>query len=101
MRHDGDNSLKFQQKRDGIRALPQNPVESARPYLNGGDEETGLVRPRLVATQLACEKCYSLSLIAGQTALLHKLDLLLTLGQKQWRTGACFLSRTSVGFRGL
>src|SRR5688500_14646857 len=27
------------------------------PYgLNGGDEETGLVRPRLVTTQLECEK---------------------------------------------
>jgi hypothetical protein len=26
-----------------------------RPYLNGGDEETGLVRPRLVATQLECD----------------------------------------------
>jgi hypothetical protein len=84
-------------------------TEGAKPYtmkvvrtvLNGGDEETGLVRPRLVATQLACEKCYSLSLIAGQAALLHTLDVLLTLGQKQWRTGACFLSRTSVGFRGL
>ena len=48
-----------------------------------------------------CEKCYSLSLIAGQAALLHKLDVLLTLGQKPWKTGACFLSQTSVGFRGL
>jgi hypothetical protein len=48
-----------------------------------------------------CEKCYSLSLIAGQAALLYKLDLLLTVGKKKWKTGACFLSLTSVGFRGL
>ena len=27
---------------------------TASPVLNGGDEETGLVRPRLVATQLEC-----------------------------------------------
>src|SRR5215475_2934724 len=27
---------------------------TARPVLNGGDEETGLCRPRLVATQLEC-----------------------------------------------
>jgi IS5 family transposase len=27
-------------------------VQAARPVLNGGDEETGLYRPRLVATQL-------------------------------------------------
>ena len=37
-------------------------TEGAKPYtmkvvrtvFNGGDEETGLVRPRLVATQLEC-----------------------------------------------
>jgi hypothetical protein len=27
---------------------------TASPVLNGGDEETGIVRPRLVATQLEC-----------------------------------------------
>jgi hypothetical protein len=27
---------------------------TARPVLNGGDKETGLSRPRLVATQLEC-----------------------------------------------
>ena len=27
-------------------------VQAASPVLNGGDEETGLYRPRLVATQL-------------------------------------------------
>jgi len=31
-------------------------VKVARPVLNGGDEETGLSRPRLVATQLECGK---------------------------------------------
>jgi hypothetical protein len=30
----------------------------SRPVLNGGDEETGLVRPRLVATQLECGDFY-------------------------------------------
>jgi hypothetical protein len=29
-------------------------VKAASPVLNGGDEETGLVRPRRVATQLEC-----------------------------------------------
>jgi len=29
---------------------------TASPVLNGGDEETGLSRPRLVATQLECAK---------------------------------------------
>jgi hypothetical protein len=31
-------------------------LKGASPVLNGGDEETGLVRPRLVATQLECDK---------------------------------------------
>ena len=30
-------------------------MKAASPVLNGGDEETGFVRPRLVATQLECE----------------------------------------------
>jgi hypothetical protein len=30
-------------------------VKAASPVFNGGDEETGLCRPRLVATQLECE----------------------------------------------
>ena len=29
-------------------------MKVARTVLNGGDEETGFVRPRLVATQLEC-----------------------------------------------
>src|SRR5712691_1243059 len=33
-------------------------VKAASPVLNGGDEETSLCRPRLVATQLACGKSY-------------------------------------------
>ncbi len=32
-------------------------VKAASPVLNGGDEETGLVRPCLVATQLECAFC--------------------------------------------
>jgi hypothetical protein len=36
MRHDGDNSLKFQQKRDEIRALPRNLLESARIVMTRG-----------------------------------------------------------------
>jgi len=38
-------------------------VKAASPVLNGGDEETGLVRPRLVATQrkvdpdIPCLRC--------------------------------------------
>ena len=32
-------------------------VKAASPVLNGGDEETGFVRPRLVATQLESDAC--------------------------------------------
>jgi hypothetical protein len=49
-------------------------VKVARPVLNGGDEETGLSRPRLVATQLECGKsharCWSASL--KRSAMLRK-----------------------------
>ena len=31
-------------------------MKAASPVLNGGDEETGLRRPRLVATQLECDR---------------------------------------------
>src|SRR5215467_6079482 len=34
----------------------ESPDLEHYPVLNGGDEETGLSRPRLVATQLECEK---------------------------------------------
>ena len=37
----------------------------------------------------------------GTIEALETRDLLLTVGTKPWKTGACFLSRTSVGFRGL
>ena len=36
---------------------------TANPVLNGGDEETGLVRPRLVATQLECGNFGVVSLV--------------------------------------
>ena len=35
-----------------IAGAKPGAVKAARPVLNGGDEETGLDRPRLVATQL-------------------------------------------------
>ena len=37
----------------------------------------------------------------GTIEALETRDVLLTVGTKPWKTGACFLSRTSVGFRGL
>jgi hypothetical protein len=37
-----------------IEGVQPGAVKAASPFLNGGDEETGLVRPRLVATQLEC-----------------------------------------------
>src|SRR4029453_4696851 len=49
-RHNGGTTLQAQDHHAGLRALPRKAME--------------------------CEKCYSLSLIAGQAALLHKLDLL-------------------------
>jgi hypothetical protein len=35
-----------------IKGAEPDAVKAASPVLNGGDEETGLYRPRLVATQL-------------------------------------------------
>jgi hypothetical protein len=35
-----------------IAGVKPGAVKAASPVLNGGDEETGLCRPRLVATQL-------------------------------------------------
>ncbi len=35
-----------------IKGAEPDAIQVARPVLNGGDEETGLLRPRLVATQL-------------------------------------------------
>ena len=35
-----------------IEGVEPDAIKVASPVLNGGDEETGLVRPRLVATQL-------------------------------------------------
>src|SRR5215813_9580293 len=42
-----------QRRTEGVKP---DALKGASPVLNGGDEETGLVRPRLVATQLECEK---------------------------------------------
>ena len=39
-----------------IKGVEPDALKGASPVLNGGDEETGLCRPRLVATQLECEK---------------------------------------------
>src|SRR5499425_1611459 len=41
-----------QGSRRRIAGAKPGAVKAARPVLNGGDEETGLDRPRLVATQL-------------------------------------------------
>ena len=35
-----------------IKGAEPDAIKVASPVLNGGDEETGLLRPRLVATQL-------------------------------------------------
>jgi hypothetical protein len=35
-----------------IKGVKPDALKGASPVLNGGDEETGLSRPRLVATQL-------------------------------------------------
>ena len=36
------------------KGVKPDALKGASPVLNGGDEETGLCRPRLVATQLEC-----------------------------------------------
>ena len=40
-----------------IKGVEPDALKGASPVLNGGDEETGLCRPRLVATQLESECC--------------------------------------------
>jgi DDE superfamily endonuclease len=42
------------------KGVKPDALKGASPVLKGGDEETGLCRPRLVATQLECEKAYVL-----------------------------------------
>ena len=37
------------------KGVKPDALKGARPVLNGGDEETGLCRPRLVATQRESE----------------------------------------------
>ena len=47
-----------------IKGAEPDAIKVASPVLNGGDEETGLLRPRLVATQLrqqvsaSVRRCY-------------------------------------------
>jgi hypothetical protein len=36
------------------KGVKPDALKGASPIVNGGDEETGLCRPRLVATQLEC-----------------------------------------------
>ena len=43
------------------KGVKPDALKGARPVLNGGDEETGLCRPRLVATQRECGLLYCLS----------------------------------------
>ena len=43
-----------------IKGVKPDALKGASPVLNGGDEETGLSRPRLVATQLECANFLSL-----------------------------------------
>ena len=57
------NALRSWRNGKGRFVRARRRTAGAKPYtmkvvrtvLNGGDEETGLVRPRLVATQLECE----------------------------------------------
>ena len=49
-----------------IAGVKPGAVKAASPVLNGGDEETGLVRPRLVATQLESESSISSTSSQGE-----------------------------------
>ena len=44
----------FRKKARNLIKTAQRKSQVVRTVFNGGDEETGLVRPRLVATQLEC-----------------------------------------------
>src|SRR5436853_5524747 len=48
-----------------IKGAEPDALKGASPVLNGGDEETGLVRPRLVATQLECDNAVPSCLALG------------------------------------
>ena len=45
---------RFVRARRGTAGAKPYTMKVVRTVLNGGDEETGLCRPRLVATQLEC-----------------------------------------------
>ena len=47
---------RFVRARRGTAGAKPYTMKVVRTVLNGGDEETGLCRPRLVATQLECVK---------------------------------------------
>jgi hypothetical protein len=47
---------RFVRARRGTAGAKPSTLKGVRTVLNGGDEETGLCRPRLVATQLECDK---------------------------------------------
>ncbi len=63
----------------------------SRPVLNGGDEETGLFRPRLVATQLECG-------ILGQAETRNKAIGAMKIEYKQKRHESA--STSGVAFEG-
>ena len=46
---------RFVRARRGTAGAKPYTMKVVRTVLNGGDEETGLCRPRLVATQRECE----------------------------------------------
>ena len=53
--------------------MKPDALKGASPVLNGGDEETGLVRPRLVATQLECRDFRPRYTWAKTIVFLHSL----------------------------
>src|SRR2546427_8284841 len=54
-----------------IAGVKPGAVKAASPVLNGGDEETGLCRPRLVATQLECGPPMTLGVLTNGVSLLQ------------------------------
>ena len=59
-----------------IAGAKPGAVKAASPVLNGGDEETGLDRPRLVATQLSLMGLIFVSVCPGASAIRQSLILL-------------------------
>ena len=80
----------------------RGPCVLPRPGAARGRDAASLAVPLLRAGRHGLlARCVRPYASHGTIEALETRDVVLTGGTKPWKTGACFLSRTSVGFRGL